>query len=112
VYDRGRLADEPVPLARLRLGGELDYARKDELSTLLAPLVAEATVILDLRSVRFLDTSALACFVRLRRAMVAAHGSARIVIAGLRPEIARVFELAGLADAFELRSGAEVRPAP
>jgi anti-anti-sigma factor len=112
VYDRGLLADEDAPFARLRLGGELDFARKTELTALLAPLVAEETAIIDLRSVRFLDSSALACFVVLRRAMVAAHGSARIVIAGLRPELLRVFEVAGLADAFEMRTGAEIGPAP
>jgi anti-anti-sigma factor len=112
VYDRGLLAHETLPFARLRLGGHLDFARKTELTALLAPLAREATAILDMRSVQFLDTSALACFIALRRAMVGAHGSARIIIAGLRPELVRVFELAGLADAFELRAGAEVRPAP
>ncbi len=112
MYDRGVLVHENAPFARLRLGGELDFSRKDELRALLTPLVAEATAILDMRSVRFLDTSALACLIGLRRAMVVAHGSARIVIAGLRPELLRVFEVAGLADVFEMRGGAEIRAAP
>jgi anti-anti-sigma factor len=112
VYDRGVLTHEEASLARLRLGGELDFARKTELAAMLAPLAAEATAIIDLRSVRFLDTSALSCFIALRRAMLATHGSARIVIVGLRPELVRVFHLAGLTEAFELRAGTEIRPAP
>jgi len=112
VYDRGHVADEVPSFARVRLGGDLDYSRRADLTALLEPLAAEHTAIVDMRSVRFLDTSALACLIALRREMRAAHGSARIILAGLRPEIARVFEVAGLNDAFAMRDASEIHAAP
>jgi len=112
MYDRGLLADEVAPHARIRLRGELDYARKSELAALLQPLAAANSAIVDMRGVRFLDTSALACLIGLRRQMLAAHGTARIILVGLRPELRRVFEISDLTAAFELREGTELRPAP
>jgi len=110
MYDFRLLGDETVPHARLRLRGELDYARKSELAALLQPLVAANSAILDVRGVRFLDTSALSCLIALRRQMLAAHGTARIILVGLRPELRRVFEVSDLTGAFELRDGTDLRP--
>jgi anti-sigma B factor antagonist len=56
--------------------GELDWDRKDELAAALQPVVVTGEqVIVDLRGVTFMDSSAVAVVVAARRTALEHHGS-------------------------------------
>ena len=78
------------------LHGELDLATYDAMSKTLAPLFEVAgNVVLDLADVTFIDSSAIRLFVRLQEAR---DGNGVVKLRGARPHVARVLEVAGVAD--------------
>jgi anti-anti-sigma factor len=82
-------------------GGEIDMASAPELAHALASDEDAALVVLDLRAVTFLDSSALGLIVaQLRRARD--RGSRFAVAAGRGSEAYRVLELSGLLGAVEV----------
>ncbi len=86
----------------LVLLGDLDCFTKDALLARLEPLSSRKHVTVDLGSVRFMDASALGCFVRLNNAMRRIHSDSRIRFVAVRPLIARLFRLTRLDSVFEL----------
>jgi len=60
-----------------------------------------ASVILDLTDVTYIDSTALGCFIWLRKLVRERHGgSVRLV--GLSPHLRRVFEITGLNLIFDM----------
>jgi len=77
--------------------GELDLAVKEQLSKFLAPL--SGVVIVDLSEVTFLDSSAMAAFIRARKTLVADGGDLRL--RNPHPLPRRALEVVGLASLIE-----------
>jgi len=84
------------------LRGDLDFFHKDALLAQLAPATTWERVTVDLGDVRFLDASALSCFVRLYKAMRSVRPNPVIRLVSLRPHIAALFRLTHLDSLFEL----------
>lgn len=87
--------------AAIFLSGEYDLARREELERELSSAGQSDTVVLDLSDVTYLDSTALTCFIRLRKRMMA-RGECRIRLAGVRPQIRRLFQVSNLDQVFEL----------
>ncbi|HEV7180394.1 MAG TPA: STAS domain-containing protein [Candidatus Baltobacteraceae bacterium] len=85
--------------ARIALSGEYDIGRQPELEAELARAGAGSTVELDMRDVTYIDSTALTCFIRLRKRL---GTDAVIRLFGLRPNIRRVFTLTNLESIFEM----------
>lgn len=91
----------------IRLDGELEIGRKDELARLLALRGTESSVLVDCSSVTYADSTALAELLRFR-ADAQANGVPLAVLIESR-QFARIVQYAGLAEAlpiFENRSDA------
>lgn len=88
----------------VRVKGELDMSTAPSLADALADAgPADATVVVDLSAVAFLDSSAIGTLVTAGRARNEAGG--RLQIGGRSAIVERVFEITGLAqtsDAFEI----------
>jgi anti-sigma B factor antagonist len=85
------------PTAVLEPEGEIDISTVGLVRLRLDELPAHVqTVILDLRAVRFLDTSGLQLVVEEHRR--AAHGGPEFVLVRAPEPVHRLFEIAGLAD--------------
>jgi anti-sigma B factor antagonist len=82
----------------VRLRGELDVATAPDLAgTLLKPRPAGERVVLDLGELRFMDSTGLSVLLRAEGA--AREGNWQIVLRAVPPNIRRLFEIAGVADA-------------
>lgn len=68
---------------------------------LMGTCVGGEVVVVDLAAVTFLDATGLGVLVGAKKRARAAGG--RIVVAGARPPIFRVFDLTGLAAAFDVQ---------
>lgn len=81
----------------LRLLGELDLDRSDELDAALDHLLAQApqSLVLDLNGLRFLGSVGLSSFLRVRSVVE------EVTLRGCRPSIRRVIEMSGLDRFFE-----------
>lgn len=66
----------------VRLHGEFDIYRCDELERLLKPAMEAPRVIVDLRGVRYIDSSSLAVLIRMRKARTAKGFHPSIFIRG------------------------------
>lgn len=93
---------------RVRIHGEVDLTRYEELDGVLASAEAQSSKVLevDLSRVTFMDSQGLRLLLRARDRM--AGNNNRLVIVGAGPFIQRLFRVSGLADAFQLDNG----PAP
>lgn len=79
----------------LRLEGEWDIYRREELSDQLRPAYTHPNVIVDLSRVEYMDSTGLSAFVRMRNTRKAAgFAPSRFVI--VSPNVRRIFELTGL----------------
>ncbi|HKU67741.1 MAG TPA: STAS domain-containing protein [Candidatus Baltobacteraceae bacterium] len=88
----GRVATGPLVVT---LTGEFDIYNVDALGALLAPTYEHPDVVVDMSEVRYLDSTALTVFIRMRkRRMIANFQPARMV--GLNPNIRRLFALTRL----------------
>jgi anti-anti-sigma factor len=88
----------PVILA---LSGELDVLRKDELRRRFAALAGARAAIVDLTAVSYLDSMALAEFVRTAK-QFGARGARIVWVVPPGSNARRIFALAGLDRYFEL----------
>jgi anti-anti-sigma factor len=84
------------------LRGDLDFFHKDALLAQLASATTWGRVTIDLGEVRFLDASALSCFVHLYKAMRSVRPNPVIRLLSLRPHVAALFRLTHLDSLFEL----------
>lgn len=85
----------------LQVAGELDAATAAELSERLDEAPAGTTIVLELGSLIFMDSSGL-------RAILRAHLAGRqLILANPRPEIRRVLEIAGVLDTFPIEPPAD-----
>jgi len=77
--------------------GELDLATRDSMRVVLTPL--EGDVVIDLRSVTFLDSGAIGVLVHTRNRLLGAGGDLRL--REPQPFIRRSLQIVGLADWIE-----------
>jgi anti-anti-sigma factor len=92
------------PEARLaRLSGELDLASCDRAADAIAPLLeGTGDVELDLSGLRFTDSSGLRVFVQANTEL---GGRGSLVLLSPNPHVAKILEIAGVADlGIEIRS--------
>ena len=96
------MADDWTDAVELRLTGELSLATVPGLTERLAEaeLAAPSTLLIDLRGVTFMDSSALGVLVRARN-RGRRHGC-RLVLAVAPGPVARVLAITGLDREFEL----------
>lgn len=89
-----------LPGARvLVVTGELDLASADEfVAAVTGSDMDEDAVLLDLAGVTFMDSTGLAALITVRNS--ARDQGRRMVVESYSPAVARVLELAGLADLF------------
>jgi len=95
-------SSSPLQEDPLVLHGDLDCFSKDALLARLEPAALRKYVTVDLSDVRFMDASALGCFVRLHNAMRRLYPGSRVRLVGVRPLIARLFRLTRLDSVFDL----------
>ncbi len=102
IGGRDRSADDARDTgAPIALRGEYDLARRAELERSLAGAELSKVAILDLSSVSYMDSTALAVLVRLRKRM-SARGSATIRLVAPQPNIRRLLALTELDQVFEI----------
>jgi anti-anti-sigma factor len=87
----------------IELSGDIDAAAVDQLASTLASAVGagppDALVIVDLAGANFLDSRSIGILADRQAHLRAAGG--RLAVVGTRPEVIRLFEMIGLAEAFE-----------
>jgi len=96
----GRLGSVPT----VTVVGEIDVTTAPELRSALLGLAtaAEPTVIVDLRSVTFLDSTALGVLVGTHKQCRELGGELRLVVS--EPRILKIFEITGLTELFDIRA--------
>jgi anti-sigma B factor antagonist len=85
----------------LHLSGEYDIYRQDELDRTLRPGYLAEVVVLDMRDVSYIDSTAIALLIRLKKRM-SEHGRAIVKIAGPQSNVRRVLELTSLDEILEV----------
>jgi len=101
AIDESAGRDREKRISRIRLSGDFDVSNRDELAALLEPATTASAVILDLTDVTFIDSTALGCFVWLRKLVRERHdGTVRLI--GLSPHLRRVFSITGLDLIFDI----------
>ena len=93
-------------IARIRLTGELDVAKEQQLAAQLEAARTADSIIIDLTDVTYIDSSALRCFVKLKK-QVRDRGRDPILLFGLRPALRRLFEITNLDGVFVIANTAE-----
>jgi anti-anti-sigma factor len=93
---------EAVPVKVIRLSGELEIARKDEIRQALFAPSDGAPVLLDLSEVTYADSIALTEL--LRFCSEAQRGGRAVALLIETPQFARLIQYAGLATAFKVFS--------
>lgn len=90
--------DQKRPVARVRLGGEIDLAVKDQLRRVLADATADrpGALHLDLRAVTFLDSSGL------HELLAARDLAGELVLVAPSDAVRRVFELSAVDPLFRI----------
>ena len=95
----------PLRVARIRLCGEFDIFRKDELMATLSQAQDASVVVLDLSETTFIDATTLSSLLQLRKRIRAGgHGAVHIV--GARPHIRKLLLITGLDKVFEVHDHA------
>ncbi|MBV8345039.1 MAG: STAS domain-containing protein [Candidatus Eremiobacteraeota bacterium] len=84
----------------IRLGGELEIGRKDEIRTALQRSGSDRAVLLDLSDVTYADSVALTEL--LRFCVSSSHDAIPVALVVRTPQFARVVQYAGLAGAFKI----------
>jgi anti-sigma B factor antagonist len=89
----------------LRLAGELDLYNVDEVSAALGEAAEELPerLVIDLREVDFVDSTALGALIAARRGL----GSTQLVLAAPGPDVRRALDVSGLAAHFEVADSVE-----
>lgn len=78
----------------IRLEGEWDFYRSGEVPALLEPARNAERVILDLSDVRYVDSTLITHFMRMRNERPKEYPAVRLVIAN--PSVRRIFDIAQL----------------
>jgi anti-anti-sigma factor len=94
-----------IPI-RIHLSGELDLAAQEEVRRLLEPAACADVAIIDLTDVTYMDSSAVACFVHLKKEMMIRGGAACIKLENANSRVRRLFQLCSLDTLFELAPSA------
>ena len=76
--------------------------RLEKLKQLLAPAESADVVVIDLRDVSFLDSTAIECFVHLKKQMMSRGGADTIRLESPSKRIRRILELCSLEALFDL----------
>jgi anti-anti-sigma factor len=84
----------------IRLSGELDIGRKDEIRDALRRLESDRAVLVDLSDVTYADSVALTEL--LRFCVTSSQDSIPVALVVRTPQFARVVQYAGLAGAFNI----------
>ena len=87
-------------IAVIRLTGELEIGRKDEIVRALQVAGSESAILLDFSDVSYADSTSLAELLRFRND-AADRGVPIAIVIGSR-QFARLIQYAGLADAFRI----------
>jgi anti-sigma B factor antagonist len=87
------------------LRGEVDVATSPRLRTELSTLLDRdaRSLVLDLGSLRFIDSSGLGVLVEALERLRAQHGES-IVLRGMQEPVRRVFEITGLTELFTIEA--------
>ncbi|MGZ3506225.1 MAG: STAS domain-containing protein [Vulcanimicrobiaceae bacterium] len=89
------------PVAIIVLEGEYDLSRRQELASTLQAIPICDIAIIDMGQVTYMDSTALTCFVQLKKRMRRnTQGVVRVV--GLRARLHRLYEFAHLHQLFEI----------
>jgi anti-anti-sigma factor len=83
------------------LTGELDLADRERLLELLRPAEAAEDVVIDVREVPYMDSTALGCLVRLKRKQLE-RGNGSVRLTNVEPTVERLLRLTGLDQLFEI----------
>jgi anti-sigma B factor antagonist len=88
--------------------GEVDIATAGQLRDRVDQVIerTEGTVVVDLTSVTFIDSTGLGVLIGARKRCVEDGRTLRVVIA--EPRILKVFEITGLTELFDIRPTAEL----
>jgi anti-anti-sigma factor len=89
-----------VGIVVIRLTGELDLARRDEIRAALVVGGQEQGILVDLSSVTYADSTVLAELLRFQQDAGAARIPVALIVA--TPQFARIVNYAGLPDAFAI----------
>jgi anti-anti-sigma factor len=89
------------PVVIIDLQGEYDIARREGLLAELHAIPTCDIAIIDMRQVTHLDTTALTCFVQLRKRL-RRSGPGIVRIVGLRASLYRLYQIADLHHMFEV----------
>lgn len=92
--------NESDPVKVIRLSGELEIGRKNEIRNTLASSDGAGAVLLDLGSVTYADSIALTEL--LRFCVDAKRADRPVALVIQAPQFARLVQYAGLADAFKI----------
>src|SRR5580658_6591328 len=93
---------EALDVFVIELVGEFDFSESERLTDTFAITKTAPLVFVDLSNVSYLDSTALQCLVDLRNARCGR--GVGLVLLGVQPAIARLFEITKLADVFDMRS--------
>lgn len=85
----------------IRLSGDYDIYRRDELARTLAAAHDAQEVTLDFSDVPYIDSTAIGCLIGLKKRMNA-NGPALIRIVGVQPNVRRILELTQLEKIFNV----------
>ena len=101
------VVERPDNLVVLRAKGDVDAGTVDVLRRTIDDLLAEGQhrFVVDLTDVPFMDSAGLATLVQLFKRVRIGEGDVRL--AGLQPDVRRVFELVRLTRVFDLYDSAE-----
>lgn len=104
---RWRRMNEPEPTSEsepdivIRLSGEYDISRQDELDRELAPAYDCRVAVLDMTGVSYMDSTGLALLINLKKRMTVRSGGV-LRIAAPQANVRRVLELTRLDEIFEV----------
>ena len=84
----------------VQLAGDLDCARKDEISAALMQAAGADTAIIRLGKASFFDSTALGCLIQLRNAMQERNAESVIVLVDPPAQMVKVLEITGLRGLF------------
>lgn len=90
----------PSSIQVIRLSGELDSTRRDEIALALALDAGRGGVLIDLSGAEYADSTVIAELMRLRADAAAAGRRVALLIGS--PRFARLLQYAGLSQAFEI----------
>ncbi len=94
---------DQAPLVVIRLsGGDYDLARKDDLCKELEPAEKTSEATIDFSDVKFIDSTAINCLLRLKKRMLEHSGSAVVRLIGVSARLERLFDITGLSKVFEI----------